>query len=61
MQVEIQMFWQSQPLLLANVQDTFQQGDLYCVKLFDGAIQKFPLQHIYRIIEYPIPGMVAKR
>ena len=61
MQVEVHLFWQAQPLLLTNVQDTFQKGDLYCVQLLDGTIHKFPLQHVYRIIEYRLLDMATKR
>lgn len=58
MTVEIHLYSQSQPIVIQNVRNTYQKGDFYCVMLLDGpqvgqhnGVQKFPLQHIFRVKE----------
>lgn len=50
--VLVHLFTQSEPMLLENVKNTYQKGDLFCVLLEDGVTAyKYPLMHIFRIIE----------
>ena len=59
MTVEVHLYAQSQPVIISNVRNTYQKGDLYCVMLLNGpevgrenGVYKFPIQHIFRIKEY---------
>jgi hypothetical protein len=59
MTVEVHLYTQAQPMIIHNVRNTYQKGDLYCVMLLDGpqvgqanGVYKFPLQHIFRVKEY---------
>jgi hypothetical protein len=52
MEVRVHLYTQSEPIVIANVRNTYQKGDLYCVMLNDDkTVYKFPLQHIFRITE----------
>lgn len=51
MTVTIHLYTQSQPIIHEFVVNTYQKGDLFCVLLDDGEVQKFPLQHVFRIVE----------
>lgn len=50
--VEVHLYSQSNPVRIGRVANTYQKGDLYCVLDWDGGVQKFPLQHIFRIKEF---------
>lgn len=52
MKVEIHLKLQAKPIVMENVKNTYQKGDLYCVML-DGAkiVHKFPLRDLFRVIE----------
>lgn len=50
--VTIHLYLQAQPIVLTDVRNTYQKGDLYCVMLNDGkTVHKFPVIHIFRAIE----------
>ena len=51
MKVSVHLYTQAQPVHLSDVRNTYQKGDLFCVMLKDNSVHKFPLQHIFRIIE----------
>lgn len=51
MRVHVHLYTQSQHLTLTHVTSTYQKGDLYCVLQESGVVSKFPLQHIFRIVE----------
>lgn len=51
MKVEIHLYSQSSPVLIEKVRNTYQKGDMFCVMKADGEVNKFPLQHIFRIKE----------
>lgn len=53
MEVQVHLYTQSEPVTLTEAKNAYQKGDLYCVMLTDGTVQKFPLQHIFRVIERP--------
>lgn len=50
LQVSVHLYSQSQPVIILNARNTYQKGDLYCVMQGNTAY-KFPLQHIFRIVE----------
>lgn len=52
MRVTVHLYTQSQPVVYENVYNCYQKGDLYCVMIAGQmTVHKFPLQHIFRIIE----------
>ena len=52
MEVRVHLYTQSEPVVITDVKNAYQKGDLYCVMLNDGlTVCKFPIQHIFRIIE----------
>ena len=53
MRVEVHLYTQSHPVVHTNVVNAYQKGDLYCV-MTQSEISKYPLVHIFRIVEsYP--------
>ncbi len=56
-EVRVHLYTQSNPVVIKNVRNSYQKGDLYCVMLNDGkTTYKFPLQHIFRITELSEPS-----
>ena len=51
MRVTVHLYTQSQPIEFKHVRNTYQKGDLFCVMLDEGLVHKFPLQHIFRVVE----------
>ena len=49
--VTVHLREQSQPIEYPEVVNTYQKGDLYCVYLEGEIVHKFPLEHIWRVIE----------
>lgn len=49
--VTVHLYPQSQPILITEVVNTYQKGDLFCVLTVDSRVQKFPMQHVFRITE----------
>ena len=57
MEVKVHLYTQSEPVIMTDVRNTYQKGDLYCVMLNDGkTVYKFPIQHIFRIKEVSAPA-----
>ncbi|MBI2064032.1 MAG: hypothetical protein HYT65_03525 [Candidatus Yanofskybacteria bacterium] len=57
MEVRVHLYTQSEPVVMTDVRNAYQKGDLYCVMLNDGkTVYKFPLQHIFRIKEISVPA-----
>lgn len=53
MNVEVHLLHQSSPVIIEDVKNTYQKGDLFCVMGGDNeVVYKFPLVHIFRIKEY---------
>ena len=54
MKIEVHLYTQSQPVVLEDVRNAYQKGDLYCVWVGNKEkyfVYKFPLIHIFRIKE----------
>jgi hypothetical protein len=52
MEVRVHLYTQSEPIVITDVRNAYQKGDLYCVMLIDcKTVYKFPLIHIFRIKE----------
>ena len=49
--VDIQLHGNSQPIKYANVKDVYQKGDLICIYLDGGILHKYPIDHIFRIVQ----------
>jgi hypothetical protein len=48
--VEVWLYETSEPLVY-NAKSTYTKGPLYCVYCEDGNVIKFPVMHIFRIVE----------
>lgn len=53
MKVTVHVYTQSQPVAITGVRNTYTKGPLYCALKYDGTVDKFPLEHIFRIREMP--------
>lgn len=51
MTVEIHMLSQSQPVTRERVTNAYTKDGLYCVLLADGAVEKYPLVNVFRVVE----------
>lgn len=51
--VEVHLYSQSEPILVECVRNTYTKGPLYCVLKTDGTVDKFPVEHVFRIREHP--------
>lgn len=51
MKVTVHLYTHARPIQLDGVRNTYQKGDLFCVRLADNSVHKFPLQHIFRVVE----------
>lgn len=48
--VEVWLYETSEPLV-HNAKSTYTKGPLYCVYCEDGNVVKYPVMHIFRVIE----------
>jgi hypothetical protein len=53
MKVAVHLYSQSSPVEHDGVLNTYQKGDLYCVLRKDMVVHKYPIQHIFRVVEFP--------
>ena len=51
MTIYVHLLSQSAPIVLEGVKNAYQKGDLYCVMLEPGEVHKFPICHLFRVIE----------
>ena len=51
MLVKVHLLHQSKPVEIDNVRNTYQKGDFFCVMIDGESVQKFPIQHIFRVVE----------
>ena len=52
MRVDVHLLHQSQPVHFDEVRNTYQKGDFFCVMSQTGRVAKFPLLHVFRVLEY---------
>lgn len=52
MTVFIHLYAQAMPIVIEDVRNTYQKGDMYCVMGNDRSVTKFPIMHIFRVKEY---------
>jgi len=41
----------SEPIIIINALNTYQKGDFYCVYCDDERVFKYPIMHIFRVVE----------
>lgn len=51
MHVSVHLENQSQPIEFEDVVNTYQKGDMFCLYLSNGTVQKFPIMKIFRVVE----------
>lgn len=49
--ITVHLYSQSQPCVLNDVVNAYTKDCLYCVKQKSGDVTKFPVLHVFRIIE----------
>lgn len=49
--VKVHLLHQSEPVEIKAVTNTYQKGDLFCVMEESGKVQKFPIVHLFRVVE----------
>lgn len=58
MTVEVQVYSQSQAMIIRNVENSYTKDGLFCLRISPGVGEshptyyKFPVQHVFRIKEY---------
>lgn len=51
MTIRIHLLHQSLPVERTDVRNAYTKDGMYCVLLDDGIVEKYPLVHIFRVIE----------
>ncbi len=57
--IDIQFHRSSQPIRYTNVIDCYQKEALFCLYLDGGIVHKYPIDHIFRIVQdygYSVKG-----
>jgi hypothetical protein len=49
----VHLLSQSSAVTHEGVKNTYMKGDLFCVMLETRVVYKYPVQHIFRVKEYP--------
>jgi len=53
--VKVHLTKQSKPVKIIHVLNTYQKGDMFCVEHYNGdderEVDKFPIDHIFRVKE----------
>jgi hypothetical protein len=49
--VAVHLLHQSEPIERTDVLNTYSKDGLFCVMQDDGRVEKYPLQHIFRVTE----------
>ena len=52
MNVEVHLLHQSQPVVRENIRNTYTKDGLFCLMFMSGKVEKYPVQHIFRVVEY---------
>ncbi len=51
MRVAVHLLHQSQPVVRNNVSNTYVKAGLFCVLLATGEVEKYPVRHLFRVVE----------
>lgn len=51
MKVLVHLLHQSKPVEINNVRNTYTKGEMFCVMEANGRVQKFPIVHLFRVVE----------
>lgn len=51
MKVKVHLYSQAEACCFERVRNAYTKDGLYCVMTVDGAVYKFPYEHIFRIKE----------
>ncbi len=49
--VQVHLYSQSRPTIIYNALNTYTKDGLYCVLANENTVYKFPVVHIFRVIE----------
>lgn len=50
--VDVHLLHQSSPVTRDDVLNTYTKDGLFCVMRKDGTVEKYPVLHIFRVIEH---------
>jgi biotin synthase-like enzyme len=48
--VEVWLYQTSEPIV-HEAKNTYQKGSMFCVYCTNGKVYKYPIEHIFRIVE----------
>lgn len=51
MKVDVHLLHQSQPVSRVDVRNTYIKAGLYCVMRNNGDVEKYPIEHLFRVVE----------
>lgn len=51
--VHVHLLHQSRPVVCEDVRNTYTKGPMFCVMYNDFAVDKFPVEHLFRVREFP--------
>lgn len=51
MKVKIHLYSQSSPVKRKGVRNTYTKDGFFCVMLKNGTVEKYPIDHIFRVTE----------
>ena len=51
MDVIIHLIDQAQPIVYENVQNAYVKAGMYCICLTEHIVHKFPIDHVWRLVE----------
>ena len=51
MLVKVHVRDQSKPVEIRHVRNCYEKGSFFCVMTEDGLVQKFPVMHLFRVVE----------
>ena len=51
MTIEIWNQQSNVPVVRKNVRSTYTKGPLFCVMMEDGKVEKYPVMHLFRVVE----------
>jgi hypothetical protein len=52
MNVDVHLLHKSQPIEHVDVRNVYTKGPLVCVMQKNGMVSKYPVRHVFRIVEW---------